>query len=209
MYKERLKLGVRVSACVLGILFALVLILFVPLSFFEMNLFYTIGYGLNGAYERLGEERVWDVTHNFKDFLLEGEALLYFEGEEREHLLEVKDVYLSLRSVLLQGLFLSVFGILGICFFAREVLWLLFRSCGACLGIVLGVLGILGAFWQWFFRSFHEVFFESTWMFSYDTLTIMLWRSPFFEIAFGIMAFVLLGFALGSWYLGNKVKRMS
>ncbi len=161
----------------------LVLILLLPLiSLFTFDNFYRFAYWKNGAYDRLGFRTVQQTTDEFQGFLLGKNELVSFPPDEKNHLLEVREVYDTglwlIRFDLMLLVLLLVLSGMRIGDFTK----VLKRTVQSLVGVT-ALLFLLGLNWNWFFTGFHELLFKGNWIFSQETLMIKLWGGNFFMVA--------------------------
>lgn len=161
---------------------SLLIILLAVLGTFHDDAFYDYAYERNGAYEQLGEEGAWQLTHNYQAYLDDEEELQVFHDDQVRHLEDVKGLYTLGKTLvrILAGLAVILLFSIGV---SRERM-LLFKETMRKTGVItlstLIILTILASSWNWFFAGFHELFFQGNYAFHPATLTMRLWGGRFF-----------------------------
>ena len=163
----------------------ILLLLITPLLYFSYHEeHYDSQAKQNEVYSKLGEQTAKEQNRNTINFLLGKEELKgnYTEAE-KEHMLDVKNIYTTINIISLICLLIIV---LSIIYFTKNkeekqiILSLKFSSITILIiGILLIILTLFN--FQNTFTAFHNIFFpQGNWLFPYNSLLIILYPNKFF-----------------------------
>lgn len=161
---------------------------------------YAVNYLLNGE----------DISYLAELRFVEGAPL--FNVRELQHMRDVKAVtQIAFLGATLAGL-VSVVSALTLYRTDRHMLWLSLRGGGfLTLSLVLAIVIVSVVSWDFFFTTFHGLFFESgTWQFAYSDTLIRLFPEQFwFDAALVIGGLTVVGalfwVGLSQWRLSKSI----
>lgn len=190
MKKNKKKLTNIIATTIIGI--SITIIIFITM-FFQKEL-YNHGYEKNGAYKELGKEKTTNIANNWINYLKGKEELKNFEGEQKKHLEEVKEIIKKTTTI---ALILLITGITIITINKTTTKKIMINT-GTSIIIISIILIILGLNWNWFFTKIHEALFTTKWLYNEKELIITLWGGRFFQEAYitGITRTITTGIML-------------
>ena len=161
----------------------LIILLSFLVNIFDSN-FYNENFKENGAYETFGEEAYSVNTEVFKYFSFRGELNTnFFNDKEKEHLKDVRRLFIG-------GYILLLISLFSLSFVKKKELNSIFLKSGL-VGVAFILLVFILSYFGFnaLFTGFHEVFFEEgTWLFNPDeNITKLYTFDLFYELFLRIL----------------------
>ncbi len=156
----------------------IIILLWVSVQIYGFNIdYYATQYEANGTFKIFHKDELLKVTKHLLDYLkdknndlqidtiIDGKVVPFFNSREIAHMVDVKNIFLSIQlltKILLIG---YVITIVILPFIAKNTLYILAKSYSWVIGVFLALIAGLGAIisidFNKSFNIFHEIFFNN------------------------------------------------
>lgn len=165
---------------------------------------------------KISEEELESTTQHLLDYIkddeenldiivtIDGQNKEYFNDKEKDHMIDVKELYLTANFVRKISLFISVLGLVTLVitkdYLNSELLTNIFRNVLISYGLIIGGSAIFAVIdFDSFWTAFHQLFFSNDlWLLNPNTdrLIMMVPQEFFMGLVYRIFAMVTFIFAL-------------